>query len=160
MCVCENLYSRPGLFKLLEDGGGGVAGRQGNLIDRTGWILPLVITNRADFSRCLERNKDGKREGQQWMLGGREGREGWADRPRLIANITSPPGATTAAMLIFLPLSHLYSFYSPVSLSRSPSGHLCLLASPVVCLFLLLSSLPSLLFCHVFLFRIYIYSPA
>lgn len=55
-------------------------------------------------------------------------------------------------MLIFLPPpssflnptppSHLYSFYLPVSLSYSPSEHLCLLASLVVCPF----PVPSLLF--------------
>lgn len=87
--------------------------------------------------------------GRCW--GERKG-EGWPDRPRLGPNITSPLGATTTAMLIFLPPpssflnptppSHLYSFYLPVSLSYSPSEHLCLLASLVVCPF----PVPSLLF--------------
>lgn len=78
--------------------------------------------------------------------GKERGREGWPDRPRFIASVTSPLGATTPPRSSFFPppplspfippFSHLYSFYSPVSPTRSLSCHLCLLASPAVCLFL------------------------
>lgn len=50
------------------------------------------------------------------MLGGRRGGggvEGWPDRPRLIANITSPLGATNATKLIFLPPLPPLSRFTP-----------------------------------------------
>ena len=54
------------------------------------------------------------------MLGGRRGGggEGWPDRPRLIANITCPLGATNATKLIFLPLFLPYlALFPPPSVS-------------------------------------------
>lgn len=55
------------------------------------------------------------------MLRGGRG-EGWSDSPRLVANITSPLGATNATALIFLLLLFLPSPSSPPSLSFALVG--------------------------------------
>lgn len=145
----ENWYRYSGLLKLRKAEGVAaiqLTGQTGH--NKQGWLL----------SGAVEGVKREKPRREAMDAGRDRGEEGWPDSSRLVGNITSPLGATTATMLIFLPpssfyppTSYLYSFYLPVSLSCSLSGHLSLLASLVPCCFL--SSLPSLLYsslasCH------------
>lgn len=90
--------------------------------NKQGWLLSWEV----------EGGERKKGRGAAMDAGRERGREGWPDRPRLVANITSPLGATTATMLIFLPPS---SLYPPLCLTCTAFTRLsvCLAPCPAIC---------------------------
>lgn len=114
--------------KLLEDKGvAGLFDWQDRLSVTTGnnnqgWLLSWEVEG-GEREKGRGAAMDAERE---------RGREGWPDRPRLVANITSPLGATTAATLIFLPPS---SLYPPLCLTCTAFTRLsvCLAPCPAIC---------------------------
>lgn len=113
------------------------------MIDRTGWVLPLVITHRADCSRCLERRKMERENDGLTAL------DSYEHNVSAGSNIPSP--ASTHCLTC--------TAFTRLSVCLAPCPDICVCCPLLWVRLSTITNTSSLAFCHSpkpILFRIYI----